>query len=68
MGELSPQERKRLEAMTEAMVKKILHAPISRLRQEAGTPKAAQYAATARSLFGLDGISSYQNMEFPNGD
>lgn len=68
MGELTPQERQRLEAMTEALVKKILHTPITRLREEAGTPKAAQYAAAARSLFGLDGASAYQNMEFPNGD
>ena len=51
---LTPEERQRLEAMTEALVKKLLHAPISRLRAEAGTPLAAEYAAAARRLFGLD--------------
>lgn len=47
-------ERQRLEALTEALVKKLLHAPISRLRLEAGSPQAAEYAAAARSLFGLN--------------
>jgi glutamyl-tRNA reductase len=52
--ELSPEGRARLEAMTEAMIKKLLHAPISRLRSEAGTPEAARYASAARALFALE--------------
>ena len=54
MPSLTEEERKRLEAMTEALVKKILHAPITCLRHEAGTPQAATYATAARSLFGLE--------------
>ena len=54
LPDLTPSERKRLEALTQALVKKILHQPITCLRSEAGTPMAADYAATARSLFGLE--------------
>jgi glutamyl-tRNA reductase len=50
---LTQVERERLEAMTQAMVQKILHDPILRLRDEAGGPKAAEYAGVVRSLFDL---------------
>lgn len=61
LPDLTPAERKRLEALTQALVKKILHHPISRLRSEAGTPMAADYAATARNLFGLEARYRPQN-------
>lgn len=54
---LTSEDRKRLDALTSALVKKILHAPISHLREEAGTPQAMQVAEAAKSLFGLDGNS-----------
>jgi glutamyl-tRNA reductase len=54
LPDLTPAERQRLEALTQALVKKILHQPITCLRAEAGTPLAADYAATARTLFGLE--------------
>ncbi len=47
-------DRIRLEAMTLAMVKKILHEPIIYLRSEAGGPQAADFALLVRSLFGLE--------------
>jgi glutamyl-tRNA reductase len=55
---LSVEDRKRLDALTSALVKKLLHAPINHLREEAGTPHAMQAALAARSLFGLEGSSS----------
>jgi glutamyl-tRNA reductase len=55
---LSSEERKRLDALTSALVKKLLHAPINHLREEAGTAHAVEAALAARSLFGLDGYSS----------
>jgi glutamyl-tRNA reductase len=55
---LSVEDRKRLDALTSALVKKLLHAPINHLRGEAGTPHAMQAALAARSLFGLEGSSS----------
>lgn len=48
---LTETERARVEAMTLALVKQILHAPTNRLRIEASGPKGPEYAAIARSLF-----------------
>jgi glutamyl-tRNA reductase len=59
LPDLDPVERRRLEALTLALVKKLLHAPISRLRAEAGTPQSAEIAAAARSLFDLEASTSY---------
>ncbi|MGE5221800.1 MAG: glutamyl-tRNA reductase [Omnitrophica WOR_2 bacterium] len=51
MPDLSDAERRRIEAMSEALVKKILHAPIKRLRMEANCIHLAEYSFVARSLF-----------------
>jgi glutamyl-tRNA reductase len=51
--DLSEAERTHLEAMTLAMVKKILHEPTTRLREEAGGPRVTEYATLVRALFGL---------------
>jgi len=59
LPDLSEDERLRLEAMTQAMVKKILHEPILRLRDEAGGPLAAEYASLVRNLFGLSDADGY---------
>jgi glutamyl-tRNA reductase len=53
MPDLRPEERDHIEAMTQALVKKILDAPTQRLRAEASCPHAPEYAAVARTLFGL---------------
>ncbi len=52
---LSEAERRRIEKMSQSLVKKLLAPPIRRLQSEAATPRAPEYAAVARSLFGLDG-------------
>ena len=58
MPDLSDAERDHIEAMTQALVKKILDAPTQRLRAEATCPHAPAYATVARTLFGLhDGKS-----------
>jgi glutamyl-tRNA reductase len=51
---LTDAERVRIEAMTQSLVKKILQEPTQRLRAEAVSPRAPQYAAIARNLFGLE--------------
>jgi glutamyl-tRNA reductase len=56
---LSDAERDRLEVMTQAMVQKILHDPIIRLRSEAGGPQAAEYAGLVRFLFDLGGKDNH---------
>ena len=54
LPDLTATERDRIEAMTQALVKKILEAPTQRLRAEAACPHAPEYAAVARTLFGLE--------------
>ena len=51
---LNPAERKRVEKMTQALVKKLMAPVIQRLRAEAGSAHAAEYATAARALFGVD--------------
>lgn len=53
LPDLTEAERTRIEAMTQALVKQILHAPTNRLRAEAGSSRAPEYAAVARTLFNL---------------
>ena len=53
LPDLTEAERTRIEAMTQALVKKILQEPTHRLRAEASCPHAPEYATVARTLFGL---------------
>jgi glutamyl-tRNA reductase len=46
--------REGVEALTRAIVNKILHAPLSRLRREAEREEGMAYLEIARLLFGLD--------------
>ena len=58
LPDLTEAERGHIEAMTQALVKKLLHAPTQRLRNEAGSPRASEYAEIARTLFNLSDDSS----------
>ncbi len=58
LPDLTDAQRTRIEAMTQALVKKILDHPTNRLRAEATLPNAPEYAALARSLFGLENHGS----------
>ncbi len=53
LPDLTEAERARIEAMTQALVKQILHTPTNRLRAEAGSSRAPEYAAVVRMLFNL---------------
>lgn len=53
LPELTDSERARVEALTMALVKKLLHGPTNRLRLEASSPHAAEYTTVTRTLFGL---------------
>jgi len=54
LGGLSPRERKTLEAMTKAIVNKILHGPVSKLKRDADKIEGDTYIDTIRRLFDLD--------------
>lgn len=47
-------DREVVEAMANAIVKKVLHGPTARLNQQAGNPDAYLITESARFLFGLD--------------
>jgi len=53
LPDLNEAERARIEALTQALVKKLLDTPTNRLRAQANTPSAPEYADVARTLFGL---------------
>lgn len=53
MPNLTDGERARIEALTQALVRKLLDHPTRRLRAEASSQRAPEYAALARVLFNL---------------
>ncbi len=53
MPDLTEAEVKRINALTQALVKKLMNAPITRLRAEAQGPSAPEYASVVRALFDL---------------
>ncbi len=55
LPDLTETERARIDALTQALVKKLLESPTNRLHAEAAHPHAPEYAAVARTLFGLEG-------------
>jgi glutamyl-tRNA reductase len=52
--QLDPAHRDAVDALTRALVNKILHEPLSRLRREAEREEGMAYLEIARLLFGLD--------------
>jgi glutamyl-tRNA reductase len=53
LPDLTDAERERIEALTQALVRKLLDHPTRRLRVEATSHRAPEYAALARTLFNL---------------
>jgi glutamyl-tRNA reductase len=49
--DLPAEVRERMDAMTSALVKKLLHGPLTRLKSQG---EGERYVAAARALFGLD--------------
>jgi glutamyl-tRNA reductase len=54
LADLSPEERRAVEAMTVQIVNKLLHDPTVRLKEAAAGADGAAYADAVRHLFGLD--------------
>lgn len=54
MGELSERQQSTLDALTTAIVNKLLHQPITRLKTQAEMGGDGQYVRVTRELFGLD--------------
>lgn len=54
MGELSEEDRKRIEAMTEAMLNKILHRPIAQMKKASHGREGGELVETTKKLFELE--------------
>ena len=54
LGDLNPQQREAVDAITKRIAAKLLHTPSVRLREAAGTPQGERLAAAVRDLFNLD--------------
>jgi len=53
LGSLSDKERKSLDKMVDAMVNKLLHQPLTQMKQSSTTPEGALLIDAARRLFDL---------------
>jgi glutamyl-tRNA reductase len=53
LADLSPEERRAVEAVTVQIVNKLLHDPTVRLKEAAAGADGAAYADAVRHLFGL---------------
>jgi glutamyl-tRNA reductase len=53
LGDVDPEVAARIEHLSRALVKKLLHEPTVRLRERAGAGEGDEAAAAARELFGL---------------
>lgn len=54
MPGITPDMERNIDTLTASIVKKILHSPTIRLREEANGPNAADYADLTRQLFDLE--------------
>jgi glutamyl-tRNA reductase len=54
LPELSEAEKARVDALTRALVKRLINGPITRLRAEAQYPNASEIAALVLELYGLE--------------
>ncbi|MHB1265367.1 MAG: glutamyl-tRNA reductase [Gemmatimonadaceae bacterium] len=50
---LEEKDRKRIEAFSQAFMQKLLHEPTIRLKQQAASGQASEYAEAMRQIFGL---------------
>lgn len=54
MGDLTPEQREAVTALTRAMVNKILHQPMTELKRRAALQDGHLYTSVLRRLFGLE--------------
>lgn len=70
---LSDLEWRKVEEVSELLLKKLLHEPATRLREAAGSEEAIDHARSLAYLFGLDGdvltgVSALDGLSTENGD
>ncbi len=67
LPDLSASEQARIDSLTQAIVNKLLHTPITRLKDLAGRPEAADLNALAGELFDLGPFPPLPGAENPRG-
>jgi glutamyl-tRNA reductase len=55
LGNLTPEQRQAVDALTRGIMNKILHGPITELKSGAGQPEQAALVRLVRKIFGLRG-------------
>jgi glutamyl-tRNA reductase len=55
LGNLTPEQRQAVDALTRGIMNKILHGPITELKSGAGQPEQAALVRLVRKMFGLRG-------------
>jgi len=68
LPELDGKQHKALEAMTDAIVKKLLHHPVMELKQRADEPEGARLVDAAQLLFGLAPVAEAPSDPATRGD
>lgn len=66
--ELDARQRQGVEALVRSVVNKIMHAPLSRLREEAEREEGVAYLEVTRKLFALDETAGDEPGEEPGPD
>lgn len=54
LGELTPEQRESVEALTRGMLSKILHGPITEMKSRAGGPEHSALVNLVRRMFGVN--------------
>lgn len=54
LGDLTPEQRQGIEAMTRGMLNKILHGPITEMKSRAGGPEHSALVNLVRRMFGVN--------------
>jgi glutamyl-tRNA reductase len=55
LGNLTPEQRQAVDALTRGIMNKILHGPITELKSGAGQPEGVALVRLVRKIFGLKG-------------
>jgi len=58
LGPVAPEVEAQVEALTRALVNKLMHGPTQRLREETDPQRSGRYAQAAVELFGLEASAS----------
>jgi len=67
LKDFSPEQLAIVDQITESLVNKILHHPITQLKGMAHDPRGADFAETARKLFNLRTTMGHSSSEGPSG-